>query len=71
VYDQRFGITYLSHLQGIEDLEEPKSILPIEVKNMELKASAVVVMLLEIFWVVTRRHFLVYDQRLGITFCPK
>jgi hypothetical protein len=23
-------------------------------------------MLLKIFWVVTRRHFLVYDQRFGI-----
>jgi hypothetical protein len=26
-----------------------------------------VVMLLKIFWVITRRHFLVYDQRFGIT----
>jgi hypothetical protein len=27
----------------------------------------VVVLLLKIFWVVTWRHFLVYDQRFGIT----
>jgi hypothetical protein len=24
-------------------------------------------LLLKIFWVITRRHFLVYDQRFGIT----
>jgi hypothetical protein len=34
---------------------------------MWLKASAVVLMLRKIFWVVTRRRFLVYDQRFGIT----
>jgi hypothetical protein len=34
---------------------------------MELKASAVVVMLLKSFRVVTRRHFFVHDQRLGVT----
>jgi hypothetical protein len=34
---------------------------------MYLKASAVVVMLLKIFWVITRRHFLVHDQRFEIT----
>jgi hypothetical protein len=34
---------------------------------MWLKASAMVVMLHKIFWAVTRRRFLVYDQRFRIT----
>jgi hypothetical protein len=31
-------------------------------------SSVKLLMLLKIFWVVTRRHFLVCDQRFGITF---
>jgi hypothetical protein len=71
VYDQRFGITGLSHLQGLEE-KDPED-------GTDKRSRTLIIYqkttpgnnpedIAKSFWVVARCQFLVYNQRFGNTY---